>query len=181
MIRSVAKASWEQLLAVEHEDGVAGVYCDRANGTCWLSGDENGGSGMTEQRFTSEGLHNAWVYGGFLPAAATRVHARDAHAAWSEGVVGNGVWLAITRAMPLAARFEDARGSVVPRPLDALEREPVPDATAPCAACGGPPGIWRCCGRFMQARASTAPSSACVAGTRWPWVRGMRAPATAVR
>ncbi len=132
----MGKASWELLLAVEHEEGVAGVYRDRANGSYWLSGNQDGGSGMTEQRFTFEGLHKAWVYGGFLPADATRVLARDTHAAWSEGVVGSGVWLAITRAMPLAARFEDARGSVMPRPLDALEREPVLDATAPCAACG---------------------------------------------
>ena len=94
---AVAKASWELLLALEHEEGVAGVYRDRANGSYWLSGNENGNSGMTEQRFRVEGLHNAWVYGGFLPADATRVLARDAHAAWSEGVVGNGVWLAITR------------------------------------------------------------------------------------
>ena len=136
MIRPVAKASWELLLTLEHEEGVARAYRDRANGFYWLSGAEDGGSGMNEQRFTFERLREAWVYGGFLPAGATRVHARDAHGAWSEGVVGNGVWLAITRAMPLAARFEDASGDIVTRPLDPLEREPVPDATAPCAACG---------------------------------------------
>jgi hypothetical protein len=137
MIRPVSKASSELLLALEHEEGVAGVYRDRANGFHWLSGGEDGGSGMTERRFTFEGLRKAWVYGGFLPAGAARVRARDVHGAWSEGVVGNGVWLAITRARPLAARFEHASGSIVPRPLDALERETVPDAAAPCAACGG--------------------------------------------
>jgi hypothetical protein len=132
----VAKALWERLLALEHEEGVAGVYRDREDGSHWLSGDEEGGSGMTGQRFRFEGLRKAWVYGGFLPAGATRVLARDAHGVWSEGTAGNAVWLAVTRAMPLAARFEEASGRVVPRPLDALEREAVPDATAPCAACG---------------------------------------------
>jgi hypothetical protein len=56
MIRPVAKASWELLLALEHEEGVAGVYRDRANGLHWLSGNEDGGSGKNERRQRA----NAW-------------------------------------------------------------------------------------------------------------------------
>ena len=88
MMRRVGNRSWERLLEAEHEHGVAVVYRDRRDGSYWLSGSaEDGGSGMTEQRFTVEGLHDGWVQGGFLPQGATRALARDAQGAWSEADV----------------------------------------------------------------------------------------------
>ena len=86
----MTKASWELLLAVEHDEGVAAAYRDREDGFHWLSGAEDGGSRIERRRFTFEGLQAAWVYAGFPPAGAVRVMARDAHGAWSEGAAGNG-------------------------------------------------------------------------------------------
>jgi hypothetical protein len=77
------------LLTVEHDEGVAGVY--REDGFHWLSGSlEHGGTRMTAQRFCFEGLREAWVYGGFVPADAERVLARDAHGTWSEASKSRG-------------------------------------------------------------------------------------------
>jgi hypothetical protein len=127
----------ELLLSLQHEEGVASVHRDPSDGSYWLSSTgEDRGSNISNQRGHFEGLRERWVVGGFTPAGASRAHVRDAHGSWGEAVIGNGVWLGLSRAMPLAVRFEDASGGIVPHPPDAIEREPAPDAVAPCAACG---------------------------------------------
>lgn len=131
------------LLTLEHEDGTAGVVRE-PDGACWLTGylEDGGGTGIDETgRGEIEGLtEDRTVQGGLLPAGAAGVEVVDPAGARRQAVTGGGAWLVVLEGdldEPAAVRFAGEHGETVRPPLpDGWARDPVPDATEPCPACG---------------------------------------------
>jgi hypothetical protein len=121
------------LVTLQHPGGVARVHRD-ADGQVWLSGMDAFGGTLIDGRFTVAGIVDGLVAGGLLPSGATRAVLEGAPTH-----VGGGAWLGRIddRFDTPAVRFEDDAGNVVRPPLpSAWPVEPVPDADAPCPACG---------------------------------------------
>ena len=149
MIRPVARASLELLLAVEHEEGVAG--CTAIARTAPLA------ERWRERRLGHDGaaLHvrgTAQRLGlrGFLPADATRVLARDAHAAWSEAGSGTASG-SRSRAPCRSPRASRTRAGA------SCRAHWMRSSASPCRTrrrharrAAHPPGTWRCCRRFIR-------------------------------
>jgi hypothetical protein len=123
------------LVSVEHSDGTAGVFADRA-GRWRLSGylEERGGTRLKGFAPAREGLDDdRFVHGGRLPPRATSAVIEDAAGREHAAAAANGAWVAITDAaifarFPLRFTADDGEAIEVPgryRPRARVQRRPV--------------------------------------------------------
>jgi hypothetical protein len=131
----------EVLVAVEHDDGVAGIvrhgqfmclsgYLGQAKTV--LDGYESSMEGLTNERSAE---------GGLLPPGAVGAEVVDRSGRRHPAACANGAWLIVLDEPTVGdvrpVRFLDAEGNTVRRPIpDGWACEPAPDYHEPCPACG---------------------------------------------
>gem|GEM_PF-5781619 len=133
--------SREDLVTVEHPDGIAAVVRDGRE--VWLTDALSGGGGtrLDDHRPVVVGLAgDRTLQGGLLPAGAAAAQVVDDAGVRRLAAASNGAW-AIVLDQPCEGRvspvcYRDADGVTVAPPPATWARAPVLDADEPCPACG---------------------------------------------